>query len=126
MIARTVLCTAILTLTLTLAATLTHPLLDIDQALVDADRNLADFISYTHTLQGDTEGSQALDAEAQLAALAAEREVLTALLPPALVQAITAEPVVYDEEEEDWKPATYKVFNSFQGEHHDHVDGTNR
>jgi hypothetical protein len=85
----------------------TYPLLDIGQAIADADRNLADIIYYTHTLQADTEGRQPPDAEALLANIAALRELLTAVIPPALVQAIAEEQVVYDKEEEGWEPANY-------------------
>ncbi len=82
----------------------TWPLLDIREALADADRNLADVISYTQTLQGDTEGHMPPDAATLLANIAAVREMLTEVLPPALVKAITAEQKAYDEETARWEP----------------------
>ena len=42
------------------------PLLDIKDALADADRNLADVVSYVHTLQADSEGQYPPDAQAIL------------------------------------------------------------
>jgi hypothetical protein len=84
-----------------------YPLLDIKQALDDADRNLADILYYVHTLQADTEGHLPPDAPTLLANIAAIRELLTAVLPPALVQAIADEQVAYDEEQDRWEPANY-------------------
>ena len=85
----------------------TYPLLDLREALADADRNLADIIYYTQVLQADTEGHQPPDAATLLANVAAVRELLTAVLPPALVQAIAEEQALYDEEEARWEPANY-------------------
>jgi len=82
----------------------TWPLLDIREALADADRNLADVIYYTHTLQGDTEGHMPPDAATLLANVAAVREMLTEVLPPALAQAIAEEQAQYDDETARWEP----------------------
>ncbi len=83
----------------------TYPLLNIREALADADRNLADILYYTHTLQGDTEGHMPPDAATLLANIAAVREMLTELLPPALMKAIAEEQACYDEEEARWEPS---------------------
>ncbi|HSX82892.1 MAG TPA: hypothetical protein VLQ80_30570 [Candidatus Saccharimonadia bacterium] len=85
----------------------TYPLLDIREALADADRNLADLIYYTQVLQADTEGHLPPDASTLLANVAAVRELLTAVLPLALVQAIAAEQAEFDAEADRWEPANY-------------------
>jgi hypothetical protein len=53
----------------------TWPLLDIREAVADADRNLADVISYVETLQEDTEGQYPPDATQLLAHVTALREM---------------------------------------------------
>lgn len=85
----------------------TYPLLDLREALADADRNLADIIYYAQVLQADTEGHQPPDAAILLANVAALRELLTTVLPPALVQAIAAEQAEFDAEADRWEPANY-------------------
>ena len=84
----------------------TWPLLDIREAVADADRNLADVISYVETLQEDTAGQYPPDAAQLLANVTALREMLTELFPPALAQAIADEQTQYDEEEARWEPST--------------------
>jgi len=79
-----------------------YPLLNIREALADADRNLSDIISYTHVLQGDTEGHMPPDAATLLANIAAVRAMLTEVLPPALVKAIASEQAAYADEESRW------------------------
>ena len=49
------------------------PLLDIAQALNDADQALSDIVYYVHMLQADTEGHYPPDAEQLLANVAAIR-----------------------------------------------------
>ncbi len=85
----------------------TYPLLDIREALADADRNLADIVYYTHVMQGDTEGHMPPDASTLLANVAAMRDMLTEVLPPALVKAIAEEQAAYDESEARWEPSNY-------------------
>jgi hypothetical protein len=85
----------------------TYPLLDLREALADADRNLADIVYYTQVLQADTEGHMPPDAGTLLANIAAVRELLTAVLPPALVQAIAAEQAAFDAEADRWEPTGY-------------------
>jgi len=80
----------------------TWPLLDIREALADADRNLADVIYYTQTLQADTEGHVPPEASTLLANIAAMRAMLTEVLPPALVKAIALEQAAYEAEESCW------------------------
>jgi len=53
----------------------TWPFLDIREAVADADRNLADVISYVETLQEDTEGQYPPDAAQLLANVTALREM---------------------------------------------------
>ena len=84
-----------------------YPLLDIRHALADADRALADMQYYTQVLQSDTEGHYPPDATTLLANLAAVREMLTEVLPPALVQAIAEEQAEFDAEADRWEPPTY-------------------
>jgi hypothetical protein len=85
----------------------TYPLLDLREALADADRNLADIVYYTQVLQADTEGHQPPDAATMRANVAAVRELLTVVLPPSLVQAIAAEQAAYDAEADRWEPSNY-------------------
>jgi hypothetical protein len=84
-----------------------YPLLDLREALADADRNLADIVFYTQVLQADTEGHLPPDAAILLANVAAIRELLTAVLPPALLQAIAAEQAEFDREADRWEPVNY-------------------
>jgi hypothetical protein len=84
-----------------------YPLLDVRQAIADADRNLADVVYYVTTLQEETEGHHPPQAEQQLANVAAVRDQLTRLIPPALWRAIAAEQAAYDEEEMRWEPNNY-------------------
>lgn len=85
----------------------TFPLLDLREALADADRNLADMIYYTQVLQADTEGHLPPDAVILLANVAAVRELLTEVLPPALVQAIAVEQAEFEAQADTWEPANY-------------------
>ena len=85
----------------------TYPLLDLREALADADRNLADILYYTQVLQADTEGHLPPDAATLLANVAAVRELLTAVLPPALAQAIAEEQAEFDREADRWEPVNY-------------------
>jgi hypothetical protein len=85
----------------------TYPLLDLREALADADRNLADIIYYTQVMQADTEGHLSPDAATLLANVATIRELLTEVMPPALVQAIAAEQAEFDAEADRWEPANY-------------------
>ena len=84
-----------------------YPLLDLREALADADRAMADIQYYTQVLQADTEGHLPPDAATLLANVAAVRELLTTVLPPALVQAIAEEQMLYEEDEARWEPANY-------------------
>ena len=62
---------------------------------------------YTQVLQSDTEGHLPPDAATLLANVAALRELLTAALPPALVQAIAEEQAEFDAEADRWEPVNY-------------------
>jgi len=81
-----------------------YPLLDITAALADADRNLEDILYYVRMLQADTEGHLPPEAPTLLGNIAALRELLAAVIPPALAQAIADEQSLYDEEEARWEP----------------------
>jgi hypothetical protein len=83
------------------------PLLEIRAALSDADKNLQDVLDYVSALQGETEGHLPPEAPTLLANIVALRELLTAVIPPALAQAITDEQSLYDEEEARWEPSNY-------------------
>jgi DNA-binding transcriptional MerR regulator len=67
------------------------PFLDIQDALRDADRNLADIARYVEALQHDTEGHLPRDAAQLLANVAACRELLGWILPPQTQEAIAKE-----------------------------------
>lgn len=75
------------------------PLLDIQQAIRDADRNLADVVDYIETLQAETAGCFPPDAVQMLAHVAAARERVGRIMTPALREAMQAEQTLYDEEE---------------------------
>ncbi len=83
------------------------PLLDIDQAVQDCDRVLADVVWYVETLQQESEGHHPPEAATLLANVAAMRALLGWLIPPALHQAIADEQTQYDEEEARWEPTGY-------------------
>jgi hypothetical protein len=85
----------------------TWPLLDIREALADADQNLADILYYVRMLQADTEEQYPTDGAQLLANVEAIRELLTLVIPPALQQAIVAEQAEYDREEARWEPTGY-------------------
>ena len=80
------------------------PLLDIREAVADADRNLGDILYYVRVLQADTEGQYPPDAALLLANVEAVRELLALVIPPALQQAIADEQTQYDEDEARWDP----------------------
>ena len=80
------------------------PLLEIRAALRDADRNLQDVLDYVSALQGQTEGHLPPEAPTLLGNIAALRELLAAVIPPALAQAIADEQSLYDEEEARLEP----------------------
>jgi hypothetical protein len=84
-----------------------YPLLDIRQAIADADRNLADVIFYVTTLQEETEGHYPPEAAELLDRVAEVRTLLTTIIPPALWQAIVTEQAEYDSEELRWEPSNY-------------------
>lgn len=85
----------------------TFPLLDIREALADADRNLADILYYTQVLQADTEGHLPPDAATLLANVAAVREMLREVLPSALVLAIAEEQAAFESERDRREPVNY-------------------
>jgi len=81
------------------------PLLHIKDALADADRNLADVVSYVHTLQADSEGQYPPDAQAFLGHIAILRELLRGIVPEGLQRAIAEEQAEYDDQESRWEPS---------------------
>jgi hypothetical protein len=83
------------------------PLLDLKAALNDADRNLEDILYYVRVLLADTDNAYPPAAEELQANVAAIRELIKEVIPPALAQAIAAEQVAYDTEAERWEPADY-------------------
>jgi hypothetical protein len=76
-----------------------YPLLDIKQALADADRNLADVVDYVHALLYETEGHAPRQADVFLANIQAARELLGRVIPPQCQEDIAAEQADYDEEQ---------------------------
>jgi hypothetical protein len=78
------------------------PFLDIQDALRDADRNLADIVRYVEALQQETEGHVPRDAAQLLANVAACREVLGWVLPPQ-----TREDIAKEQEELEALEAQY-------------------
>jgi hypothetical protein len=70
------------------------PFLDIQAALHDADRNLADIVYYVEALQHETEGHLPRNAAQLLANVAACRELLGWVLP-----AQTKEDIAKEQEE---------------------------
>ncbi len=64
------------------------PLLDIQAGVQDSDRALADVVACVETLQAESAGHYPPEAAALLANVAAIREMLGWLIPPALQQAI--------------------------------------
>ncbi len=83
------------------------PLLDIRDDIKDCDTLLADIVYRVGTLQQETEGHAPPDAATLLANVAALREMLGWLIPPALQQAMRDEHTQYDEEEARWEPTGY-------------------
>jgi hypothetical protein len=75
------------------------PLLDIKQALADADRNLADVVDYVHALLYETDGHCPRQADVLLANIAIARELLGRIIPPQCQEDIAREQAFYDEEE---------------------------
>ena len=84
-----------------------YPLLDIHEALADADQHLNDILYYVRVLQADSDGHYPPDATQLLANVEAIRELLTEVIPPALQQAIADEQTQYDEDEARWEPTGY-------------------
>jgi hypothetical protein len=80
------------------------PLLDIREAVQDCDRNLADIVLYVETLQQESQGHHPPAGDLLLANVAAMRELLGGLIPPALEVAIRDEETLYTEEEARWEP----------------------
>jgi DNA-binding transcriptional MerR regulator len=78
------------------------PFLDIQDALRDADRNLADIARYVEALQHDTEGHLPRDADQLLANVAACRELLGWVLPTQTQEAIAKEQAELEELEAQW------------------------
>lgn len=76
-----------------------YPLLDIQDAIRHADRCLADVVRYVDALQGESEGHGPPAASQFLANIAAAREMLGGLMPPALQEAIAEEQRAYEEDE---------------------------
>jgi hypothetical protein len=75
------------------------PLLDIKQALADADRNLEDVVYYVAQLQKETDGHCPRQADVLLANIAVARAVLAGIIPPQCQEDIAREQALYDEEE---------------------------
>jgi len=75
------------------------PLLDIQQAVRDADRNLADVVCYLDTLLHDTEGHYPRQADLLRANIAAARELLGWIIPPQCREDIAKEQADYDEQD---------------------------
>jgi len=67
------------------------PYLDIRDGVKDCDRALDDIVRTVHTLQQESEGHCPPAADALLANVAALRELLGWLLPPAVHEAIVEE-----------------------------------
>ncbi len=67
---------------------------------------MADIVLYVETLQEESEGHQPPDGDTLLANVAALREMLGALIPPALQQAIAEEETLFEEEEVRWAPTS--------------------
>jgi hypothetical protein len=84
-----------------------YPLLDIRQAIADADRNLADVTYYVTTLQDETEGHHPPEAEELLARVAEVRALLATIIPPQLWTEMVREQAAWDEEELRWAPTNY-------------------
>jgi len=83
------------------------PLLDIRQAIADADRNLADVVYFVTTLQDESEGHYPPQAAQLLANVVAIREQLTRIIPKELWSAIVEEQSAWDAEEMRWEPSNY-------------------
>jgi hypothetical protein len=81
------------------------PLLEIREALADADRALCDAITYVGALQAETKGHLPPEARAFLATLAMVRGMLSAAVPPEMAQAMAEEQVLYDRAEARRAPA---------------------
>jgi hypothetical protein len=79
-----------------------YPLLDIKQALQDADRNLADVLVYVDILAHDSGGTYPPDADVLRQNVTAARRLLPYLLPTRLAEAIAAEQATYDACEQYW------------------------
>ena len=82
------------------------PLLDIRDAVQDADAALADVVAEVVMLHAESDGHYPPGAAELLANVAALRALLPALFPPVLQQAIADEQTQYDEEEARWAPTT--------------------
>lgn len=80
----------------------TYPLLDIEQAAKDADRNLVDIVTYVQTLQSESDGQYPPGAETVLVNVAMLREVLAEVFPSELKKAIAQEHKQYEEDEGRW------------------------
>jgi len=83
------------------------PLLDIRDALRDCDATLADVVHEIEVLQQESAGHFPPAAPDVLANLAALRELLTTVFPPAFQRAIHDEQTVFDEEGAKWEPSGY-------------------
>lgn len=75
------------------------PLLDIQQAVQDADRNLADALYYIENLLHTTEGHYPRQADLLRANIAAARELLGWIIPPQCQEDIAKEQADYDEQD---------------------------
>ena len=79
-----------------------YPLLDLKQAIQDADRNLADVLVYLDVLHHDSGGTYPPDADTLRNNIAAARRLLPHLIPAALAAAIAHEQAEYDACEQYW------------------------
>lgn len=80
----------------------TYPLLDIERAALDADRNLLDIVTYVQELQSEEGVNYPPGAVTVLANVAMLREVLAEMFPYELQQAIEEERKRYEEDEAHW------------------------
>jgi hypothetical protein len=79
-----------------------YPLLDLKQAIQDADRNLADVLVYLDILAHDSGGTYPPDADTLRHNVTAARKLLPYLLPKGVADAIAAEQAEYDACEQYW------------------------
>ena len=80
-----------------------YPLLDIKQALCDAEHNLADAITYLRVLLEESHGLYPPAGAEALSTMQALRRALSQALPASLIDAMIAEQLLYELKHEGWE-----------------------